>query len=75
MLDSEAHALLNGGEVENTKVYWAESTKTCMGAITVSGIYKGTSTRKTRIGEVTSYVLNENKILVRSISHSSVMNN
>jgi hypothetical protein len=68
MLDSEADALREGGKVEDTKVYWSDSTKNCMGTITVSGIYKGTSTRKTKNGRVTQFTLNDqNKILAHSI--------
>lgn len=68
MLDSEANALREGGKVEGIKVYWSDSTKTCMGTITVSGIYKGTSTRKTKNGRVSQFTLNDqNKILAHSI--------
>jgi hypothetical protein len=69
MLDSEANALREGGKTENTKVYWSDSSKACIGTITVSGIYKGTSTRKTKNGRVSQFVLNdENKILAHSVS-------
>jgi hypothetical protein len=69
MMDSEADALREGGKTEDTKVYWSDSSKTCIGTITVSGMYKGTSTRKTIKGNVSVFVLNdENKILAHHIS-------
>ncbi len=69
MLDSQADALREGVKTEDTKVYWSDSSKTCIGTITVSGMYKGTSTRKTINGRVSVFVLNdENKILAHQIS-------
>ena len=69
MLDSEADALREGGKVENTKVYWSDTAKACMGTITVSGMYKGTSARKTKNGRVSQFILSDqNKILAHQIS-------
>ena len=67
--DRKAHELYDGGTVETAKVYWSDSTKKCIGTITVSGIYRGTSARATNDGTVTEFTLNDkNKIVVSGIS-------
>lgn len=65
--DFAAAALLNGGDVEETKVYWSDASQKCRASITVSGIYKGTSTRRNLNGSVSTFIVNdENKLLASS---------
>ena len=65
--DFAAAALINGGDVEETKVYWSDANQKCRASITVSGIYKGTSTRKSLNGSVSTFIVNdENKLLASS---------
>ena len=65
--DFAAAALINGGDLEEVKVYWSDASQKCRAAITVSGIYKGTSTRRSLDGSVSTFILNnENKILASS---------
>ena len=65
--DFAAAALINGGELEEAKVYWSDASQKCRATITVSGIYKGTSTRRSLDGSVSTFILNnEDRLLASS---------
>ena len=62
--------LLNGGDVDDTKVFWGKNYKGegCGASVTVSGIANGNSSRKVITGRATSFVVSDKgKLLVSYI--------
>lgn len=71
-LDNVASHLVTNGATDSIEVSWQGSSSSkykCRATITVSGIYKGSSSRVTSYGGVSEFIVNNsNKVLVHNAS-------
>jgi len=73
--DHVGRELLEGGSVDNIAVEWNGSLKSCQAFLTVSGIYQGSSTRRSYSGEVYEFIVNDQKSILGSATTNPVRTN